>query len=101
MNFERLEDIRKDNNLTQIELAKILKTSQTNYSRWENGKELIPLKKLTLFCNYFNVSMDYVIGLTRKNNGNGKHNLDAKVLGTNLKIFRKENHITQTYLADL
>ena len=50
---ERLSDIRFDANLTQIDMAKKLKTSQANYSRWESNKELIPLKKLNLLCNYF------------------------------------------------
>ena len=68
---ERLLDIRKDAELNQEEIAEILETTQSNYSRWEKGTELIPLKKLNLLCNYFNVSMDYVTGRSRNNKGNG------------------------------
>lgn len=98
---ERLKDIREDNDLKQIDMAEILKTTQANYSRWENGVEFIPLKKLTILCNYFDVSMDYVIGLTRDDKGNGKHNLDSKVIGKNLKILRDKFKITQNDLANL
>ena len=66
MIHERLLDIREEANLKQEDMAEILKVSQSNYSRWENGKELIPLVKLNILCNYFKVSMDYVIGNIRK-----------------------------------
>lgn len=98
---ERLKDIREENDLKQSEIAEILKTPQSNYSRWENGVELIPLKKLTLFCDYFDVSMDYVIGITRKSVGNGKHKLDSKIIGKNLKKLRDEKNLTQSDLAKL
>ena len=38
---ERLLDIRDEAELNQEDMAEILKVSQSNYSRWENGKELI------------------------------------------------------------
>lgn len=96
---ERLRDIRENNNLKQIEIANILGVSQANYSRWENGTELIPLRKLTILCNHFNVSMDYVVGLKRDSKGNGIHELDNNIIGTNLKEFRRNNKITQIELA--
>lgn len=96
---ERLRDIRDDNNLRQIELAKILKVSQANYSRWETGKELIPLEKLNILCNYFYIRMDYVIGITNKKNSNKIYTFNNKVIGNNLKNFRLKNNITQVELA--
>ena len=50
----RILDIRENAQLSQLEMAEILMTTQSNYSRWESGKELIPLSKLNLLCNYFN-----------------------------------------------
>ena len=97
---ERLRDIREEKDLRQIDVAKILNVSQANYSRWENGTELMPLKKLTIFCNYFNVSMDYVIGITRNNTSTGTHELNSKTIGNNLKSFRKKYGITQAELAN-
>lgn len=98
---ERLIDIRLDADLKQEEMAEILKTTQPNYSRWENGTELIPLKKLNLLCNYFNVSMDYVIGKTRDADGNGKHDIYLMLIGSRLHTIRKKNHLTQTDLAEI
>lgn len=98
---ERLKDIRIENDLTQAQMANILNTTQTSYNRWENNVELISLKKLTNVCNYFNTSLDYIIGITRNNIGNGKHDLDYKVVGNNIRIFRKENNLSQKDLAIL
>ena len=97
---ERIRDIREEKDLRQIDVAKILNVSQANYSRWENGTEFMPLKKLTIFCNYFNVSMDYVIGITRNNTSTGIHELNSKTIGNNLKEFRKKHGITQVELAN-
>ena len=97
---ERIRDIREEKDLRQIDVARILNVSQANYSRWENGTELMPLKILTIFCNYFNVSMDYVIGITRNNTSTGTHELNSKTIGNNLKSFRKKYGITQAELAN-
>ena len=98
---ERLLDIREDAELNQEEMAEILKVSQANYSRWETGKELIPLSKLNLLCNYFNVSMDYIIGLTRTSKDENKHKFNNEIIGIKLKEFRKKNGLTQEKLATI
>ncbi len=101
MNFFRLINMRELNNLTQLEMAKILKTSQSNYSRWENSTELIPLKKLSLLCDYFDVSMDYLLGITDICKGYGTHEFNKKIIGNNIKIIRSKNNITQKQLAEI
>ena len=45
--------------------------------------------------------MDFVIGLTRNKDGNGKHILDPKVIGKNIRTLRSKNNITQKDLAEL
>lgn len=51
-------------------------------------------------CNYYNVSMDYMLELSNKNSfNNGKYNIDKKIIGMRLKKFRKEKNITQEELA--
>ena len=69
---ERLLDIRDEAELNQEDMAEILKVSQSNYSRWEKGTEMIPLSKLNLLCNYFKINMDYVIGISRNQKCNEK-----------------------------
>jgi len=61
---ERLRELRKQKNLTQDELAKLISTSRSSLTYWELGKrnpDFVTLKKL---ANYFNVSTDYLLGRT-------------------------------------
>lgn len=64
INLERLKEIRKDNDYTQIEIAKILGITQVQYSRYETGERLIPITLLIKLADYYNVSIDYLLGLT-------------------------------------
>ena len=101
MKYNRIIDIRENAELNQNEMAEILLTTQSNYSRWENGKELIPLSKLNLLCNYFHCSMDYVTRLSSINIETSKSKLNKKVIGNKIKELRKELKLTQKDLADL
>lgn len=100
MNFERLSLIRQNKELTQSSMAKILNTSRSAYSLWEINKNVIPLEKLNDFCNYFDISIDYVVGLTNKSNGNFiKTKLNITEVAKRLKQTRKELNLTQEKLA--
>ncbi len=100
MNFERLFLLRQSNGLTQDEMGKILGVKRVAVSQWENTKEIIPLDKLNIYSNYFNVSLDYLVGLDdNKNTKNIK--LNKNIIGKNLKIFRNKLNLTQKELANL
>ena len=60
----RLKDLREDRDLKQEEIAKILNISQTNYSKYELGKVNIPISSLKKLAEYYNTSVDYLLGLT-------------------------------------
>lgn len=62
--MNRFKDLREDRNLTQKEIAHILKTTQQQYSKIENGKADISGEKLILLANYYKTSTDYILGLT-------------------------------------
>jgi transcriptional regulator with XRE-family HTH domain len=64
MNIQRLKEIRKDNDLSQKDIAKVLATSQVQYSRYEMGIRLLPIDKLAKLAKYYNTSTDYLLGLT-------------------------------------
>ena len=66
MNFQKLIEIREDLKLKQKDIANILNITQQSYSLWENGTKIITLKHLNSLCNYYNVSMDYLIGRINK-----------------------------------
>lgn len=62
-----LKEFRKLNNLTQAELADILKTSQANIHKYENGKSLITTTYALEFSKHYNYSLDKLVG-RKKNN---------------------------------
>ena len=66
INIERLKEIRQDKDLQQKDVAKILKTSQVQYSRYEWGIRSIPIEKLAVLAKYYGVSVDYLLGLTNE-----------------------------------
>lgn len=102
IDFKRLRDIREDNDLSQNQMAKILKTNRSTYSLWELGINIIPLKNLCDFSDYFGYSIDYVLGITNnKNSDNLKLGLDLKILGNNLKEIRLKNNLSQKDMANI
>ena len=100
MFLKRIRDLRDEYDLTQVKLAKILGVSKSTYSRWETDENLIPLNHLNDLCNYFKVSIDYMIGLTdQKQYKNVNTRLNKTIIGNRLKKFRKDNNLTQEKLA--
>ena len=61
----RIRDLREDRDLSQTEIAKVIKTTQQQYSKIETGKADISGEKLILLAQYYNVSVDYILGLIK------------------------------------
>lgn len=61
---KRIREIRKENNLSQLEFGKLLCVSQDNVSLWENGKSYPSVHHLIIISKTFNVSTDYILGLS-------------------------------------
>lgn len=61
----RMRNLREDNDLTQQEVATILETSQTMYARYERGANEMPIRHLIKLARYYDVSTDYLLGLTK------------------------------------
>lgn len=64
--IKRMRDLREDNDKTQQEIAEILNTSQTMYARYERGANELPIHHLLKLADYYNVSTDYLLGITDK-----------------------------------
>jgi transcriptional regulator with XRE-family HTH domain len=62
--YERLRHLREDRDLTQKELGKVLNMSQTGYNQYEIGKNDIPTKILIQLADFYNTSIDYILGVT-------------------------------------
>lgn len=102
ISFNRLKDIREDNDINQEKMSEILGINRSTYSLWELGINIIPLKSLCDFADYFDFSLDYVLGLTndRKSKSSIK-GIDIKVLGNNMKLIRTKNNLSQENIAEL
>ena len=61
---EIIKDLREDNDLKQSDIAKVLGITQQVYSRYELGINEIPQRHIITLCRFYNVSADYILGLT-------------------------------------
>ena len=64
MYFQRLRDLREDHDMNQTQVAALLHTSQTVYSRYERGFQTIPVEHLLILADFYGVSTDYILGRT-------------------------------------
>lgn len=66
MLLKRIRNLREDNDLKQIDLAKLLQISQAQYSRIETGENDITLDSLIRLAIFYNTSIDYILELTNE-----------------------------------
>ena len=63
---ERLRALREDNDLSQTQIATMLGIAQTTYSQYELDKRPMPIEYIIALCKFYNVSSDYLLGLSDK-----------------------------------
>lgn len=64
--YPRFRDLREHKDLKQEDIAKVLQTTQTQYSRWERGAQEMPFHHAITLAKFYRVSLDYIAGLTNK-----------------------------------
>lgn len=64
--MQRLKDLREDRDLDQVEVAKILETTQSQYSKYERGVRELPIRHLNTLANFYHTSADYIMGRTNQ-----------------------------------
>lgn len=64
MNIQRLKEIREDRDLYQKDIAELINVSQQQYNKYELGINSIPIEKLNKLADFYNTSIDYLIGRT-------------------------------------
>ena len=64
MYYKRIRELREDNDILQKDIAKLLNTTQQHYSRIENGSTEITADRIITLAKYYNVSADYILGLS-------------------------------------
>lgn len=64
--YKRLRDLREDSNYTQKQISELLYTTQPQYYRYESGQRDLPCELLVMLAKIYNVSTDYILGLSDK-----------------------------------
>ncbi len=62
--YQRLQDLREDNDLTQEEVAEVLGITRQQYQLYESGKREIKFYQIIELAKYYDVSIDYIAELT-------------------------------------
>ena len=73
--YKRFKDLREDKDLKQKDIAEIINTSANYYGDYENGKREMPFNRVIELAKFYNVSLDYIAGLTNDKKGFNKSDL--------------------------
>ena len=65
MYFKKIKDLRIDHDLYQKQIANLLKITRQQYGLYESGKRDIPVDLLIKLADFYNVSIDYMLGRTK------------------------------------
>ena len=64
MKFQRIQDLRIDSDLSQKKIGEILHISQRSCSHYETGSRNIPIEMLIRLADYYDTTIDYLVGRT-------------------------------------
>ena len=64
--LQRMSEIRKERGLSQEKVAQVLQIPQQQYSRYESGKNEIPVRHVIALCKFYGISADWLLGLTEE-----------------------------------
>ncbi len=94
--------LRERDELTQAELAQVLKLPRVSISNWERCIEMPNIKHLNTLANYFKVTLDYIMNLDEKNHYSSVKNfeIDKLTVGNRIKEIRKIHHLTLRNLSN-
>lgn len=67
--YPRIRDLREDEDKKQVEIAKYLGTTAQYYGLYEKGVNEISFERAIMLAKYYNVSLDYIAGLTHNKRG--------------------------------
>ena len=62
--YLRIRNLREDADLTQKQIAELLSTNQSNYSKTERGVKALSLEEAVTLAQFYKTSVDYIVGLT-------------------------------------
>lgn len=100
LNTARLIALRKEHHLTQSDFANLLNVSQAAVGNWELGKREPDLETLSRIADYFQVSVDYLLGRSNDPAPEQKGPL-LPTLAMNLRYYRLASHLSTSQAAKL
>lgn len=100
MNDNNIKYIREELEMTQDELGLVFGVTRKTISGWENAYDNMPLPKMVRFLNEYKYSLDYISGLSRKNNYSILNKPNPVKIGKKLKQIRTNLQLTQQQIAD-
>ena len=65
---QRLKEVREDRDFTQAQIGAVINKSQQGYNHIEAGRAELKIDDLKKLCEFYNLSADYLVGLTDDNN---------------------------------
>ncbi len=95
----KMAELRLDYNMKQKDIAEILYVSSDTYSKWERGVNDIPLEMSNKLANYYGVSLDYLLELSRKSFNTRVKEINFDVMKRRLLELRKEKKLSQEKLG--
>ena len=100
INNIRIEDLREEKDLKQIDIANYLKVSKSAYSQWEHNKIPIPTRRIIELADFYQVNIDFILNLSKKRKViKDKTKIDLIKIGNNIKDIRLNLNLTQNELA--
>lgn len=97
----RYEELRLDSEKSQGEIAEVLNVKRNTYSKWENYINDMSLEKSNVLANYYQTSLDYLLGLSHKRNYIPETtDINYQLLSDRILQLRKERKITQEELSN-
>lgn len=95
----RLENLREEKELLGKDMANYLGVVESVYSEWENEKLTIPTRRIFQLANFFEINIDYMLGLSDDKKRIKTNEIDYNKVSSNLKEIRKELKMSMRDLA--
>ncbi len=100
--YKRLKSLRKSRNLSQKEMGELIGTSGNYYGDSENGKRDIPISRMKILADYFEVSIDYLIGVADSKTETRQYSMSTQqMIDSYLQLSERNKGKVEQLIADL
>ncbi len=101
MKMERLRHLRREQNLSQVEMAKIFNVHQSAVCQWESGRANPDFEKLKKIAGYFGVTVDYLLETDRQNEKKSPIDDKGSMSNFDFALFDELSHLNETQKEDV